>query len=206
MNWHHPKLRRRAVWPEQPPSTELLEGTIVHTSSFTAPDGTSVNDYVPELGAAFAALVGAGEIMGNQLRPLGPPLIATVHLGISDVQVQVGAFLGADAGAEGGAVFRLVDASHYWLAYLGTQGHGGLRLRGGPGGDSETTFPFTVNPAGHQLLVQAVGANLQVWVDGFLVLAGLSSVHQSATKHGLWVADGGAGGGRLATEFMLSVP
>lgn len=166
--------------------------TYLHRSTFTAPDGTALSAYVPEVGNAWTALVGTWTINGNAATSgTTTGQAASTPMGASDLIVAATLRYSATARNLGLAI-RASDASNMWVAYLTNTTIAlyemvatALTLK------VSATVPAGAINTDYRMAVRANGPTIDVYLDGTQRLTWPSATsNQVIQKHGMFISGG----------------
>lgn len=175
----------------KPATPAAPTGTLL-SASFTAPDGTLVTDYVPEVpgtAGVFSVISGFGGSMVIQSdRATGPDALSSYgnafDRGNSNVQITFTARYTDLATGLIGVYGRFLDASHYFIISHDALSNT-LALVAVPGGTLDsTTFNASVGPA-YAMKAIFDGTTIQFYVDDVLKLQATSSLWLTATQFGI---------------------
>jgi len=169
-----------------------------NSATFTAANGTDLNEYAPECGTPFSTASGAWEIQGNELVPASEAEgndHTVVEVGASDFMLDCDYTVGAYGGVHG-VVIRSVDTLNFLLVQLFDH-PSTKRLRlysvasGYPAVEAHSD-PLTFS-AGDKFHVRIIaqGDNIRVFLDGALVLNTTLATFETATQCGFFFADAG---------------
>jgi hypothetical protein len=181
---------------------------IVLHDTFTAANGTTINNHTPEIGTwLISGTATDWEIQNNALKRVSGTNILSVETGLPDVYMRHVINFGADGASRAvGMVFRRVDASNFWLAML---------TRGADGVTQIFQFQYVLAGAFTTVITDGVtlaastnyvfegvieGNNATFYLDGqSLGTYDVSARFTAATRHGLRSNSGGA----VSDEFLM---
>jgi len=158
-------------------------------SSFTAPNGTSLDAITPEVGGAWTEQVGDWDIQGNKANLVtagAGDWTATSDSGVADVIVDCAIAQGVPAnGAYAGINLRYADATHYWL--IGADDNGLFIFEQDAGYTQRASTAVVVNAGQtYTLRVIADDDDIDAFWDGSNKTAyGSATLNKTVTKQGI---------------------
>ena len=167
--------------------------------SFNAPDGETLNDRIPSVGAAFfpwqVSATGSGSpgtpvLVGGRAK-LGADATANwvaslVGTPDSDAIVGVDYHVGASGLPWGGVIVRASDADNYLLGLAANNSLYLYRLQAGAWTTLASATGVAAEPGSvHRLEVRAIGSMIEVWWDGRRRLQATETFQRTASQFGI---------------------
>jgi hypothetical protein len=151
-------------------------------NTFTAPNGTTLAAYVPNVGPSWTQVMGSATIQSNKLA-MGSGGFGVQDSGLSNYTMTVD--VTAQAGATQEVVFRYSNSSNYWFAQLTTVGLVMVKVVAGSLILVQNTPHVFVSGTTYNMSVVLAGNALHATADGITVGTGADAFNNTATKVGL---------------------
>lgn len=163
-------------------------------STFTAPNGTSLDAITPEVGPVWVEQSGDWDIQGNRAHMTNNPLnrqVSTVVVGESDVMIDAVYNAGAN-GNIAGLAGRWADDDNFWLIGI-TPFADQIRIveRSGGGNAIRASAAFVCAPGtDYDIRTALYGPTIDAFVDGGTKITyGAAALNENVQVHGVLAAN-----------------
>jgi hypothetical protein len=164
-------------------------GNLPLQSDMDAPNGTSLSAYTPEQGPGWTLINGGGwEINSNAVSNATPTAsgnnwVAIVDAGTLDYNITFAMFKTGTGGGQ--AIVRYTDASNYVAVNFNSATNTEIFNVVAGVATSFATLTFVTNGVSHNIEVQVLGSNVEVFSDGVSLGSGTIPTPQTGTSVGI---------------------